>query len=290
MARALQRFRPRPDEAPYLEGLYRWILIGRLDRRARLLLVRARYRLARTADLHQAYRELGAVSVRMIEPLRPYLLAQLKGPRCADSTAESETPAVFNAALKRLNADADVKPIEADAVRPSRVLGLARIDLYWQTPEARRLHDDALRSAGNGQDAGVRTKCGAQRRGGIRRTRLLVDVEQWTGRREAQERDYFYQKSMLFGGLLDLMQPSPGRARALRSFVEFSPPCGRRPRVPRALVCLRSIACSRWRAATPAARSSARSRIRAITSCRSTRVSSARFHAADNPSQGARVC
>jgi hypothetical protein len=219
VARALERFRPRPDETPYLEGLYRWILIGG-STDARGFSSSALDIVSRTADLHAAYRELGAVGVRMIEPLRPYLLAQLKGPRCADSTAESETPALFNAALKRLNADADVKPIEADAIRPSRVLGVARIDPYWQTPEARRLHDDALRLRGTGQTP-VSDK--------VRRTlewrnqahRLLVDVEQWTGRREAQERDYFYQKSMLFGGLLDLMQPSPGRARALRSFVEF---------------------------------------------------------------------
>ena len=51
--------------------------------------------------------------------------------------------------------------------------------------------------------------------------RLLTDVEQWSGIREPAERDYFYQKSVLFTWLLDLMPPSTVRARALRSFVEF---------------------------------------------------------------------
>ncbi len=51
--------------------------------------------------------------------------------------------------------------------------------------------------------------------------RLLTDVEQWTGTREPAERDYFYQKAVLYTWLLDLMPPSPVRTRALRSFVDF---------------------------------------------------------------------
>ena len=51
--------------------------------------------------------------------------------------------------------------------------------------------------------------------------RLLTEIDQWTGRREPSERDYFYQKSMLFGGLIELMPPSSVRARALREFVDF---------------------------------------------------------------------
>jgi hypothetical protein len=219
VARALEHFRPRPDEAAFLESLFRWILnAGSTDARgfssAALDLV------SRTADLHQSYRALGAGSVRVLDHLRPYLLAQLRAPRCGDSVAESQTPDSFNAALKRLKVEEDVKPIAPDAVRPSRVLGPARIELYWQTPEARRLHDDALRLRGTRQQPVSES---------IRRTtewrnqaeRLLTDVEQWTGRSEAQERDYFYQKSMLFEELIDLMLPGAARTRAIRAFVEF---------------------------------------------------------------------
>jgi len=51
--------------------------------------------------------------------------------------------------------------------------------------------------------------------------RLLTDVEQWSGASEPAERDYFYEKSVLFTWMLDLMPPSAVRARALRAFVEF---------------------------------------------------------------------
>jgi hypothetical protein len=218
VARALERFRPRPDEAAFLEGLFRWILnAGSTD--ARGFSSAAFDIVSRTADLHESYRALGADSVRVLDHLRPYLLAQLQAPRCSDSVAESQTPASFNEALKRVKVD-DVKPIEGDAVWPSRVLGPARIELYWQTPEARRLHDDVLRLRGTSQHPVSES---------VRRTiewrnqaeRLLTDVEQWTGRREPSERDYFYQKSMLFEGLIDLMLPGAARTRAIRAFVEF---------------------------------------------------------------------
>ena len=219
VARALEHFRPRPDEAAFLESLFRWILdAGATDARgfssAGLDIV------SRTADLHQSYRALGAGSVRVLDNLRPYLLAQLQAPRCADSVAESQTPDSFNAARTRLKIEEDVKPITPDAVRSSRVLSPAHIELYWQTLEARRLHDDALRLRGTSQQPVSES---------IRRTsewrnqaeRLLTDVEQWTGRREAQERDYFYQKSKLFEELIDLMLPGAARTRAIRAFVEF---------------------------------------------------------------------
>ena len=50
---------------------------------------------------------------------------------------------------------------------------------------------------------------------------LLTDLEQWTGLREAAQRDYLYQKSVVYTILLDLIPRSPLRLRAIRSFVEF---------------------------------------------------------------------
>jgi hypothetical protein len=49
----------------------------------------------------------------------------------------------------------------------------------------------------------------------------LTDVQQWTGTHEAAERDYFYQKGMLFAGLIELTPRSPTRTRALRAFADF---------------------------------------------------------------------
>jgi hypothetical protein len=219
VARALQRFRPRADEAPYLEGLFRLILEGGVtDARgfssADLDIV------TRVADLQHADRDLGVPGWHVMEALRAYLVTHLKGPRCADSVTESMTPASFNSALVRLDAELDVKPIDPNAVRPSAMLGIGRIDFYWQTPESRRLHNDEGRLYGTGRaPMPLRDRQTLEWR--EQAQRLLTDIEQWHGTRERTERDHFYQKSALFTGLIDLMPQSTVRTRSLRAFVEF---------------------------------------------------------------------
>jgi len=50
---------------------------------------------------------------------------------------------------------------------------------------------------------------------------LLTGIEQWSGRREPNEGDYFYQKAALLTGLIDLSPPASVRTRAVRAFVDF---------------------------------------------------------------------
>jgi hypothetical protein len=155
-----------------------------------------------------------------MDALRTYLLAQLKAPRCADNVTATVTPSTFNAAVRRARADFDVKPIEADASRPLSTLGVAHIDMYWQSGDAGRLHDAAVRLRGPGAVAlPLRVRRTQEWRN--QADRLLTDVEQWSGASEPAERDYFYEKSVLFTWMLDLMPPSVVRTRALRAFVEF---------------------------------------------------------------------
>ena len=218
VARALERFRPRPDEAAYFEVLFRMILeAGSAD--ARGFSSSALDIVSRTTDLQQAHHALGIGGGHVMDALRAYLISRLASPRCSDSTSESLTPSTFNAALRRMNVD-EVKPIGPDAARPARMLGIARLDSYWQTPEARRLHGDAVRLRGAGSvPIPLRTRQTARWR--EQAERLLTDVEQWSGGREPAAPDYFYQKSVLFIWLLDLMPQSSARTRAVRALVDF---------------------------------------------------------------------
>jgi hypothetical protein len=219
VAKALETFEPRPEEAPYLEGLYHWILLGGASD-ARGFSSSALDVVSRTAELHQAYRMRGASSVRMLDAVRPYLVTQLKAPRCSDSVSESQTPAAFNAVIRRLRLEDEVKPIDANSVRPSRMLGAARIDPYWQTADARRLYDGWIRIRGIGNSLpSERVRQTLEWR--AQAEKLLTELELWNGRREADERDYLYQKATLFTGLIDLMLPSPERTRAVRSMIDF---------------------------------------------------------------------
>lgn len=219
IARAVQRFKPAPAEGAYLEGRLRLIFEGgSTDARgfssANLDIV------SRAADLQVADREIGVPNWYLMDALRDYLLAQLKGPRCADSVTEPMVPSTFNAALRRIGADQDVTAIDNAAARPSRILGGARIDLYWQTLESRRLYEAEHGLHGPGSvPRPLKERQTAEWTDAA--TLFLTSLEQWTGAREPAERDFFYEKSVLFTGLIDLIPSGVLHTRAVRAHVEF---------------------------------------------------------------------
>jgi hypothetical protein len=217
VARAIQRFPRGMIQATYLEELFRQILIGS-STDAPGFSSAAPDIISRLADLQIADTELGVTGSNVMDALRTYLLAELRAPRCADNITAATAPATFNAALRR--AKADVNPINPDAARLPSTLGTARIDMYWQTGDAARLHDAAVRLRGPGTvPVPLRVRRTQEWRNEA--NRLLNDVEHWSGKSERDEGDYFYQKSVLFTWLLDLMPASSVRTQALQSFVEF---------------------------------------------------------------------
>jgi len=220
VARAIQRYPRSLLTAPYLEGLLRLILLGSSNdapgaASATLDII------SKFADLQIADTELGVTGSNVMDALRTYLIAQFKAPRCDDNTLVSITPSTFNAALRRVRAGYDVKPIDADAARAvASSLGVARIDPYWQTADAGRLHDAAVKLRGPGATAyPLRVRQSAEWR--VQADRLLSDVEQWSGKSERDERDYLYQKAVLYTWMIDLIPGGQLHTRAVRVFVEF---------------------------------------------------------------------
>jgi len=220
VARAILRFRPNADEAAYLEVAFRWILdLSAADARgfsaASLDIV------SRSGDLQHAHKDLGVPGWYVMEALRSYLIAQLAQPRCADSVTESLAPAAFNDTMRGLDPFADVDPIDPKSIRPSKTLGTARVDAYWTTPDARRLHDTLADLRGRAGSPPLPLKTRQEDEWRHRAERFLVDVDHWTGRSEASERDAFYQKAVLFASILDLMPASATRTAGVRAYVDF---------------------------------------------------------------------
>jgi hypothetical protein len=219
VAKAVQRFGPSLDEATYLEGVVRWVLeASARDPRgfssASLDIVSV------IGELQQTDRLRGVPGWYLLDGLRDYLIDRLNGARCADSATEPMLPAVFNGIVGRLGAADDVDRIDERTIRPAKLLPAARFDYYWQTPEPRRLHRDldALRGDGRAMyPQAVRETKEWRDRADV----LLTAIEQWSGRREPAERDYFYQKGALLTGLVDLSPPGSVRTRAVRAFIDF---------------------------------------------------------------------
>jgi hypothetical protein len=218
VARALLRFDPSPSETPYFESLFSSILeTGSTD--ARGFSASASDIVSRAADLQVFEAKAGLRGIHLMESLRAYLVSQMKGPRCADSQSESMTPAAFNAVLRRADLTYEVKTIDQQ-IAPSRLLGTARLDQFWQTGEARSLHTRLLQLRGTGKEpVPLRVRQTPEWRNDAEQ--VLVEVEQWTGRSERSERDALAQKSMLYLGLLELVPPSALRVQTIRSLVEY---------------------------------------------------------------------
>jgi hypothetical protein len=219
VARAIQRFLPKVDEAIYLEGLYR-ALLDTSSNDPRGFSSSAPDIVSRTTDLQIADRALGVATWFQIETLRAYLVAQLKAPRCSDSTTESTIPANFNGALRRARTGWDVAPFDPNAVAAVLTKGAAPIDPYWQTSQARALYDAAATLHGPG-NAPLPLRIRETVEWLNQAERFLGDLDRWAGRGEPNYRDYFYEKAMLYTALVELMPPSIVRARMLRSYIDF---------------------------------------------------------------------
>ena len=100
------------------------------------------------------------------------------------------------------------------------MLGVARIDSYWQTIKPRSC---TRRRRGCTVPAPCRSHCACARRTEWRNQaeRLLNDIDQWSGKSEREERDYFYQKAVLYTWLAELVPAGSLHAQTMRSFVEF---------------------------------------------------------------------
>jgi hypothetical protein len=217
---AIRRFHANASEAVHLEVLLRALLEnGELAPRAfstsEIDIV------SQMSALRDADRALGLGGTHLLSTLRQYLVAQLRAPRCSDSTTDDAVVAWFNAVVRREGSERDgIAPISSADARPSRRLGAVTLSPYWTTPDARRLHDEAGRLRGTGRMP-LPLALRRSRDWLEQADRHLVDVQQWQATREASARDQFYQKASLFIGLIDLVPPSPTRVRVLRAFTDF---------------------------------------------------------------------
>lgn len=218
VARALRRFRPTRDEALYLENTFKWVLESSLHDPRGFSNVSIDL-VGRMMELEDADRKLGIVTWNVTRALRNYLIARLRGTRCADSQSDDQAVQAFNFALRARDVVADaVAPLEARETRPSRLLARARVDPYWRTSEARRFYQTAVQLRGTGRNPTPIKERRTEAWMG-QAERLLVDLEQWNSADEAF--DFFYQKGTIYTVLAELVPSGPLRDRALRSFVTY---------------------------------------------------------------------
>ena len=215
---AVARMRRTADEAAYFERALA-VVLEAAAADARGFSNAGLEAVTRVVDLNLADRGFGIDGSFLTEALRKYLLAQFRQ-RCDDSVAEGSIIGAFNAVLSRTTTDSNVRPLAPADLRGAKLQGRMRIDPLWQTPESRSLHQDALELRGPA-DKPLPLRTRSTRDWLVKAERHLVGVDQWTGVHEPLASDYFYEKGVLYIGLLDLVPRGTLRSRVFRSFADF---------------------------------------------------------------------
>src|SRR5262249_43955226 len=140
---------PTRGEAVYLEGILRSLLLT-ADEDPRGFSLFDLDIVTRMTEIERAHHALGLTDYLVMDGLRQFLVANVKGARCSDSATEPMAVTSFNAAMKRFDADW-VVPFIDTALKPSKLLPPAHLDLYWQTAEASRLYGDFMELRGPGK-------------------------------------------------------------------------------------------------------------------------------------------
>lgn len=167
----------------------------------------------------------------LLATYRDYLRKNLKSARCADGAISDERTLSYY--LKESNAlFFNNDPLTADDVKPTEILGKAKVYEYWKSPNAERLLTlaKALRFGSKinvptteedqGDDDKPLTEAEKQTPAWQEQlAQLLNEFEDWDRKEERSEMDYFHQKQVLYMGLLEITPSGLGRDLILRSWI-----------------------------------------------------------------------
>ena len=220
ITRATLQYKASPPDAQYLESVLQWIFEHSVQD-ARAFSASGIDLVARVAELDAYDVAQQVTGGTLLRAFRRYLVSQFSGPRCVDSQTEFTAADMFNRlASRRADGVADLKPIARSDTRPSRMLGPVRYDRMWQTGESQRLRSVAAALYGNGRQAHTEAyKAGREWQDAARR--FVEDLERWNGAHEPNDRDYYYEKSALLTGLLEIAPAGAIKSRALGDLVAF---------------------------------------------------------------------
>ena len=157
-------------------------------------------------ELISLFNRRGLSPDKLVEAYRAYLINQLSGPRCADTTSkqqqELENGLVthFNEKL-RLISYKKIPAIAEDEIKPLKREGTALNEAYWTSAKSKSilLRMKKLRFSGPGKEFTPAEKESAGWQSQL--SELLKELASWSPEDEKSEEDYFHQKSVIYYAL-----------------------------------------------------------------------------------------
>jgi hypothetical protein len=193
----------------------------------------------------------------LLTAYRDYLIRHHNGNRCSDNAknkGEMQAPAdliemwkkergleysdyieFFNEKLRLENQPSQkvIPPILKEELKPAKIEGAPKYYHYWQTPQAKsllrglrelRFGPMEKQLAAQAEKKSVAPLTEAQRETLEWKQRLnefLQELRDWKVLHEASEADYFHQKCVTFGALIELTPSGPMRENLLLEYMAF---------------------------------------------------------------------
>lgn len=162
----------------------------------------------------------GLSADKIIESYRTYLINQLSGSRCADTTTKQQQEMErnlithFNEKLRSLSYK-KIPGISEEEIKPAKREGSAQTEAYWVSPKSRDILSrmKKLRFSAAGKEVSDAEKQSAEWQSQL--SELLRELGAWNSQDEKSEEDYFHQKSVIYYALLKII-PADGQYEGVR--------------------------------------------------------------------------
>ncbi len=168
-------------------------------------------------------RQLGAATQPLVEAYRKFLVAQLRGPRCADSGKASgkivqiAAPTVLFGETIR----GELPPLRATEQQPDRVEGEMKLDRFWQSEPAQNVYQACLKLRQSADGTNLTAAARRTPEWSRHLTDFLSLLANWRPGDEASESDYFHQKAIVYEALLELAPPGASSDAVIEAFTDF---------------------------------------------------------------------
>lgn len=169
-------------------------------------------------ELIQEVKKEGGAANEVANAFRNYVSRHLSGVRCEDNVKEPATELPRH--IKEMNYYFSHTPFTLEDLRPSKVEKHSAISEYFETKEAIKLSNDFkdLRGYDDEPDTKESETSSVWQE---RMLNYLRQLEDWDGRGESSEMDYFHQKCVLYFALAKLVTGGPMVERVMTSYINF---------------------------------------------------------------------
>lgn len=158
---------------------------------------------------------------QLLESLRTYLVRHLTSDRCANSTRRAQPASLPSYVLYANDKFLINNPISENDIKPTSIKEISPVRAYWQSPEAKQLLKKIRRLRYGSGDNPLTNSEKDSSEWQLELSTFLNELSIWSGDKEESQANYFHQKSVLYGTLLELVPKGLAYNLVLQDYIRF---------------------------------------------------------------------